>query len=284
MVDREMNIAACMCLKSVNGIEAYYVSMALKSLIPYVQGIYVQDQGSMDNTIEVVRETVYNTLPRRQLVIEEEPNPFPPFSLDYNEPRYRNKSVQRCEEVFNSDWIIQCDADDIFTPHLFETVQAAETSGVLANCNGVFYSSDRFISPQYKSGWRGDLTEWGGKLWTDPHYKFWRTRLRLRYPEIEAGHFHNVPITDCNPCFGVEGIANIHLHRMFGPKAWNFWRSDGDVFEETKPFNPRKQAPKLWSAPINMGSAIKVDYPWPDFILNKWAEWGDLNEDRTDYK
>jgi hypothetical protein len=61
---------------------------------------------------------------------------------------------------------------------------------------------------------------------------------------------------------------------MFGPKAFNFWRSDGDEFEETKPFNPRKQAPKWFSSPVNMGSAIKIDYPWPDFIMDKWKEWG----------
>ena len=260
-----MKISVVMCLKSDNGLEAYYIDMALQSLLPYVNSIYIQDQGCRDNTSSVVKGVVGGKVP---LLIEEEPNPHPRFSLDYNEPAYRNKAIERCEELFNPEWILQCDADDIFTPHLFESVMAADLTGY----NGIFYASDRFITPEYKSGWRGDLIEYGGKLWVDPHYKFWRASIRLRYPDVQAGHFHNVPTTDCNPVFCVEGICNIHLHRMFGPKAFAFWKGDGDVFEETKPFNPRRQAPKMFSSPVNMGSAVRCDYPWPDFILDKWKE------------
>jgi hypothetical protein len=61
---------------------------------------------------------------------------------------------------------------------------------------------------------------------------------------------------------------------MFGPKAFRFWRQGGDIFEETKPFNPKRQAPKWFNDPHNMGAAIRVDYPWPDFIMKKWMEWG----------
>jgi glycosyltransferase involved in cell wall biosynthesis len=262
-----MKIAVVMCLKSDLGLEAYYVDMALLSLLPYVQGIYIQDQGCKDNTIDVVKGVVGGKVP---LAIEDEINSLPRFSLDYNEPVYRNKAIERCEALFNPDWIIQVDADDIFTPLLFEKVMAADLTGY----NGIFYASDRFITPEYMDGYRGHLIEFGGRMWADPHYKFWRAAIRLRYPDVHAGHFHNVPATDCNPVFCVEGICNIHLHRMFGPKAFNFWRSDGDEFEETKPFNPRKQAPKWFSSPVNMGSAIKIDYPWPDFIMDKWKEWG----------
>ena len=269
-----MNIAAVMVLKSSNGVEEYYVDMALKSMMPYVSGIYVQDQGCTDNTIGVIKKTVGDAVP---LMIEEVYNPFPRFSLEYNEPLYRNGSIERCESVFNSDWIIQCDADDIFTPFLFNQVQRLENTGILSCYNGIFYSSDRFITPGYKTGWRGDMIEFGGKMWTDPHYKFWRTSVKLRYPERDAGHFHNTPAKDPHPVICVEGICNIHLHRMFGPKAFNFWRSDGDVFEETIPFNPRKQAPKWYSSPQNMGSAIKVDYPWPEFIIRKWKEWANYD-------
>lgn len=261
-----MNIAVCMCLKSSEGIEAYYVDMALKSLLPYVSVVYVQDQGCTDDTIEIIKVTVGDKIP---LVIEQEFNPLPRFSMGYNEPKYRNKAIKRCEEVFSPEWILQCDADDIFTPHLFETILATDLTGI----NGFFYASDRFITPEYKSGWRGDLIEYGGRMWVDPHYKFWRASCRVRYPDREGGQFHNVPTNDPSPLLCVDGICNIHLHRMFGPKSWNFWRSDGDVFEEKTPFNPRTQAPKWFSSPQNMGSAVKVDYPWPDFILNKWKEW-----------
>lgn len=266
-----MKIVCCMVIKSEGGIDAYYADMAILSLLPYISGIYVQNQGCTDNAIEIIKETVGQKVP---LIIEQEITNLPRFSLEYNEPFYRNKSIERCEELFDSDWIIQCDADDIFTPHLFERAMEAHQRGVLDRFNGIFYASDRFITPEYKSYWRGELIEYGGKMWTDPHYKFWRTSFKVRYPVREAGHFHNVPQKDPSPVLCIDGICNIHLHRMFGPKAFNFWRYDGDVFEETIPFNPRRQAPKFFNSPQNMGSAVRVDYPWPDFIMKKWMEWG----------
>lgn len=269
-----LNIACVMVLKSENGIDAYYIDMALLSLLPHVNAIYVQDQGCRDETIEIVKETVGNRIP---LIIEKEFSTHKRFDETYNEPLYRNRSIERCEELFNPDWMIQCDADDIFTPFLFEKVGEFEKLGKLEGYNGIFYSSDRFITPEFKTNYRGDLVEYGGRWWVDPHYKFWRTNFKVRYPAREAGHFHNVPARDPAPLLCIEGVCNIHLHRMFGPKAFAFWRQGGDVFEETKPFNPRRQAPKWFNAVQNMGSAVRVEYAWPDHIMNKWKEWGNYD-------
>jgi len=143
-----MKIACCTVIKSENGIDAYYVDMALKSLMPYVCGIYVQNQGCTDNAIDVIKQTIGNEVP---LVIDEFQTGLPRFHMDYNEPLYRNKAIERCEEEFDPDWMVQCDADDIFTPYLFEQVDKLQDNGELDRYNGILYASDRFITPEYKS-------------------------------------------------------------------------------------------------------------------------------------
>jgi hypothetical protein len=282
VVDGEgMKTAAVLVIKSSDGIEEFYIDMVMKSLMPYMAGIYVQDQGCTDNTMEVIRQTVAGAVP---LIIEEEHNPLSRFDRNYLEQKFRNKAIERCEELFNPDWIVQNDADDFFTSFFFDKFISMGEKGELKNINSIFYATERFITPSHKSGWRGDSSEYGGQMWHDPHFKVWRAAIKCRYPVRESGFFHYTPITDCNPAFCMQGVCNIHLHRSFGPKAFDFWRHDGDQFENTIPFNPRKQAPKWFNSPQNRGSWIETDFVWPSYVLDKWAQWGDLTEDRRDYK
>lgn len=280
-----MKICSVIVLKSTDGIDEYYIDMAIKSLLPYVSGIYVQDQGCIDNTIKVIRDTVKAGPTVVPLIIEHVLNPHPRFSLGYDECLYRNMAIARCEELFpDAEWLLQNDADDLFTPYFFETIAKMEAIGHLEGINSIFYATERFITPEMKSGWRGDLVEFGGKYYHDPHNKVWRSSLKVRYPEKKDGQFHNVPVTDMYPVKIIEGICNIHLHRSFGPKAFSYWAQAGDVFEKTIPFNPRKQAPKLFTDPQNMGSAVSAGFEWPEYILYKWAQWGDLDYQRRNYK
>jgi len=278
-----MKISAVFVIKSENGIDEYYMDMAIKSVLPYVSSIYVQDQCSTDNIVEIIKEIVGNKVP---LAIEQVSAPFHRFSIKYNEPVYRNSAIERCEKIFDPEWIVQNDADDLFTPYFYETVREIYEKGDLEGRNSIIYATERFITPGHKSGWKGDFVEFGGNMYHDPHYKFWRASIKLRYPVVEEGHFHNVPETNVFPVYMMppDKVCNIHLHRSFGPKAFNFWREGGDEFENTIPFNPRLQAPKKFTGPQNMGSAVEVDFEWPEYIISKWDEWGDLTENRRNYK
>lgn len=52
-----MKIVAWMVVKE----DEYYVDMAIKSVAPFVEAIYVQDQKSNDNTVKIIQESVGKT-------------------------------------------------------------------------------------------------------------------------------------------------------------------------------------------------------------------------------
>lgn len=276
-----MNLVACIVLKSEDGIDEYYIDIAIRSLVPYVSGIYIQDQGCTDDTIKVI-QNIKTSVP---IFIEEELTNLPRFSAGYNECLYRNKAIERCEQLFRPEWIVQNDADDFFTNYFFERFLEMDSKGELAGAKSIYYATERFIAPGFKSGYRGDMVEMGGQYFHDGHNKVWRADAKPRYPVTDGGAFHHA-LTDLYPAIVMSPneVCNIHLHRSFGPKAFNYWRSEGDVFDETVPFNPRRQAPKLWCAPANMGSWVKSDYQWTWYVMEKWERWGDLDEQRRSYK
>ena len=118
-----MKIAMWMVIKD----DEYYVDMALNSVLNYVDAIYVQDQSSLDNSVDVIIETVGERVP---LVIEMVKTKLPKFHVDYNEPYYRSLAILRVENLFpECDWILQQDADDLYTPFFFEQVKKIEESG-----------------------------------------------------------------------------------------------------------------------------------------------------------
>jgi len=257
--------------------DEYYADMAIKSILPYVDAIYVQDQGCTDGSIDVIREAAGEGV---RLFIEEGVHGLPRFHPEYNEPLYRSRAIERAEEIFGNPWLLQIDADDVYTPHFFETVFEREAAGELEPINSFRHSSERFITPQYRSQSDHAKQIIDGEPYYDPHTRLWRAGLGTQYipnPAFPGSHFHGILHPEPMPVMWIKGVCNIHLHRSFGPKAFVFWAEGGDEFEYTRPFNPRRQAPKWFNHTVNMGEAVRCDHDWPDYILDKWNEWGEYD-------
>ncbi len=267
-----MKIAAWMVVLSLDGTEEYYIDMALKSIIDHVSGIFILDEGCTDNTIKIAREVVGDKVP---LYVEYYPTNLPRFDPTYNEPHFRTRAVTRAEQVFKPDWLLKIDCDDVYTPLFFERLQQLEESGELAQYNSIRHSSERFVTPEYRTASEHALEVVDGVNYYDPHTHCWRSGLAVQYipnPNM-SGYLHCVLSPTRLPELWLPGIVNIHLHRSFGPKSIAFWREGGDVFEHCTPFNPRRMAPKWFENSLNMGSAVHTPYPWPDYILSKWQKW-----------
>lgn len=267
-----MNICAWMVLKD----DAYYLPMALKSVEPYVNSIYIQDQGSTDGSYEIAKE--FQEKSKCNIVIERIDTHMKRFDQEYNEPKYRSLAIERAEIVFNPEYLLKLDADEIYTPYFFNKVNELKAGLEGRAINSLRMSGERFIARDYKTASPHALFIHNGNNYYDPHTHFWSTRVKVRYvknPAMSGSFLHCVLSPEPNPIYWVPGICNIHLHRTFGPKSLQFWSEGGDEFDwNARPFNARVMAPKWFASDVNMGTAEKVNFDWPDYVLEKWNEWG----------
>lgn len=278
-----LNIAAFMVLKN----DFYYLPMALQSILPYVKGVYIQDQMSTDGSYEKAKELM------KQFDLDNFENPDNPIGLcveqidtgtderfgsKYDEPRFRTMAVKRAEEIFKPDWILKCDADEIFTEHFFNSLaNLLSDPDFSQGVNGVKVAGERFVSMTHRSMYpEGMEFSPSGVPFPDPHVQLWKANHGHYYIPNPAfnGYFHPILLPSPKPIYWLEGICNIHLHRTFGPKSFNFWAEGGDLFERKSPFHAPTMAPKWFQSERNMGTAEKVDYKWPEYVLTKWREWG----------
>lgn len=262
-----MRFSAYMVIKD----DAYYVDMALKSILPYIEGIYIQDQGSSDGTVDVIKSCPYQE--KIVLEVEEDLRNIPRFHSElYDEVYYRNKALVRAEEIFSTDFICKFDADELVTPLLFKKI--ANVSG---DVRSICVEESRFISKNLVSA---DNETYGvlrdGRLYCGGHILFWSAGRGIKYVRNPAfsNSFHPILAPDPHPQVWIPGITHIHLHRTFGPKALDFWREGGDEFGNEFPFNARVMAPKWFHARENLGTAVKVDFDWPEYVLEKWQKFG----------
>jgi len=265
-----MKIAAYIVVKN----DAFYIDMAIQSVLPYVSGIYIQDQKSTDGTTDIIRSFAgqYPDIIKHEIIDTTIEDRFDP---NYNEPKYRSLGVQRAEDLFNPEYILKLDADEIYTDYFFQNIFSMQD--VLKDYQGVRVSGERFISKIYKTACPYSAVEGpGGKKFYDPHTQLWKASLNLRYVKNPSmvGFLHCVHVPDPIPAFWLSGICNIHLHRTFGPKAFKFWAEGEEEFEEKTPFNPKVSAPNWYNSYVNMETAEKANFEWPDFVLNKWKAWG----------
>jgi len=256
--------------------DEYYVDMAIKSVLPYVDGIYILDNGSEDGTIETIESFDSAKILLEKIkydVPSHKKSPYWGFDPQYDgnslEAQTRNLCVKNCIEAFNPAWLIQIDADEVYTKLFFETLNNLD----LHNLTAVQHSTDRFCATDYISR---QPTIWAGDRY-DPHHRSWNGNLNVKWhryegnhvvPEIMPGHQHFGG--DTAPW--LDGIIHIHLHRMFGPKSVEFW---GTPKEAGVPYNPRITSPKLFAE--QMQNAKKVAFDWDKelpFVIEKWREWG----------
>lgn len=266
-----MRIAAFMVVKD----DAFYVDMALKSVLPYVEGVYIQDQGSTDGTIQAVSDLMVQPGNGGTIIRDVIPTGLSRFDPSYGEPKYRSMAVARCEE-FRPDWILKLDADEIYTEFFFRELAALEDAGKLKGVNAVRVAGDRFISRTHRSVHPSAIEiSPAGIPYVDPHTQLWRAGMGVRYVSNPAfQRFHPILSPDPTPQLWLPGICNIHLHRTFGPKAVAFWQEGGEKAPPGPPYHPPSMFPEWYASSVNMGNAQEVDFEWPDYVLAKWDEWG----------
>ena len=269
-----MRLAAHMVVRD----DAYYVDMGLRSILPHIEGIYIQDQGSTDGTCAVIRELMPE-FPGK-IVLEVKPTGLPRFDRRYNEIEFRNAALERTIEIYNPDFICKFDADELVTPLLFGQIANCNLQGI----NGICIAESRFISKTLMSANQeiyGHFIE--GDWYYGGHIFFWRVSHGTKYAQNPAfsNSFHPILQPDPRPYIWLPGITHIHLHRTFGPKAFKFWNegyADKGIAENpidmVNPFNARTMASEWFNDKENLGTAIKVDFDWPDYVLKKWEAWG----------
>lgn len=272
-----MKICAWMVLKN----DAYYLPMALQSVLPYVTNIYIQDQGSTDGSLEIAKE--YESKYLNTIKVEVVDTGLDRFDFQYNEPYYRSLAIERAEEIFKPDYLLKLDADEIYTPYFFSQVASCEEGFKAGVINSLRMSGERFISKTHKTASPHAIFIHNGVKFCDPHTHLWSTRQRVRYvknPDMSGSFLHCILAPNPEPIKWIPGICNVHLHRTFGPKSLTFWGEGGDKFDKEvylsgkQKFNAPVICPQWFNHEVNMGTAEQVDFEWPDYVLKKWEEWG----------
>ncbi len=257
--------------------DVFYLPMALQSVLPHVRGIFIQDQMSQDGTYEIAQEFAQKF--PGQVIVERVDTGCPErFTPNYDEPKFRTMAVKRTEEIFKTAWLLKCDADEIYSEYFFKSLEQILPN---AKFESVRVSGERFISPALRAMngvtilEHAEFSPQGGRF-VDPHTQVWRAGkyYYAQNPGLPDTFLHPVLTPQPNPEYWLPGICNIHLHRTFGPKAFKFWAEGGDIFEEKTPFHPPTMAPKWYYGSVNIGSSEKVDFAWPEFVMEKWRSWG----------
>ena len=272
-----MRICAWMVVKN----DAFYVGVAIKSVLPYVDGVYVQDQSSTDGTSEIIQslESLYPNKIHHDIVDTGE---NVRFTNAYNEPYWRTEAIKRATELFDPEFLLKLDADEMYTEHFFRSLEGIRAPLMDGNINGLMLSGDRFISKTHRAACPDDARkDRFNNIYYDPHILFWSCRVNVSYvrnPAFPNSFLHCVLRPEPAPVHWVPGICVLHLHRTFGPKAKIFWEEGGEKLPDLPPYNPKEQAPNWYNHRVNMGTAQKVDFNWPDYALEKWKEWGEWED------
>ena len=268
------NLACWMVVRD----DAYYVDMAIKSVLPYVDGFYILDNGSDDGTIEIIESFNSN-----KIILEKIKYNFPNtkqseywgYDEQYDgnslESQTRNMCVRACTEAFKPDWLIQLDSDEVYTKLFFETLATLDLSSLFS----ITHSTDVFWGEQFIARqpdiWLGDRF--------DPHHRSWNGKLNVKWHMPKGKHVIPVMMPEGRHFGGegwIDGIVHIHLHRMFGPKSTEvFMRVGGDDGQSHFEFYNTRLWKQLWS------NAKKVDFDWEKelpFVIEKWKEWGMVTE------
>jgi len=271
-----MKVCAWMVVKD----DVFYVDLAIKSVLPYVDGVYIQDQLSTDGTTERIKQ-LQEEYPGKIIHELEDTDVKERFESTYNEPLWRTTALRRAEEIFDPQFLLKLDADEFYTPHFFEQLKNLEAPLQCKTFNSLMISGERFISTKYRAACPDDerRDRFENKYY-DPHILFWSRRVKVNYirnPAFPNSYLHCIMSPEPTPTHWVPGLCVLHLHRTFGPKAKIFWEEGGEKLDK-KPYNPKEQCPNWYNHRVNMGTAERLDFNWPDYVLERWSQWGEIWE------
>jgi len=243
--------------------DEYYIDMAIESVLPYVDGIYILDNGSTDGTIKKIEsfnnskiylEKIKYSFERPDFAKGDHTWTHPYWQWDERydgnslEAQTRNLCMKHCIEKFDPDWLIQLDADEVYTPLFFKKLNELELEKIAA----IRHSTDCFLNETtIMRRPNGDTF--------DCHYRSWNPRLDFKWKKTDkyAGHV----AIDIKPIKGyqilfLKELVHIHLHRTFGPKGIS-----------------KEEREKLLK-----GHVKKVNFNWEEelpFVIQKWRKWRD---------
>lgn len=281
--------------------DAYYVDMAVKSMDGHVDGFFVLDTGSVDETPEILKTMAENF--KSQMIVERKSfGGLAPFSKDYREAEARNYALDRATELFSPDWLVQIDSDEIFNSRYWEIFCTIQDRDDAENYG---HSTHEGITLNAIYNGPECHTVWGDHLLYDPHIRAWRARKKVRWVKLQGRHV--IPMVEGEmedlPFSFVTGEqVHFHLKRSFGPKSILYWMSgwrDGGMAMLLKEFG--LMTPELFKALGSemirrqfFGSSFKTgkfvhpdhelseimkncvgyEHPLPEFVKEKWREWG----------
>jgi len=298
--------------------EEFYIGMALQSVVDRAYGVYVLDTGSKDRTVEVVKEyqSKYPNIVleeksfggNRKWDITEWDNERHLPTVGYREADARNYTRQRMEEEFpDYEWTILLDADEIVTDRMFDEIERVSKEGatMLGHATHLPLFPTLLLEEPKKSYFRpitDDLGAPGRKeiILFDPHYRAWSKNILTTWGYSKFNHIHSSFSPCTNRTVSIEELHH-HFHYSFGPKSIPGWickwtsapqgfaKSVGilygewDVqkhYEEKFPdwFSGGKFRPKKEFLQEALARCVPMKYPLPDYVVEKWNEWGDWNE------
>jgi glycosyltransferase involved in cell wall biosynthesis len=225
-------------LWSIINNEMDFLPLIIPFHLNWIDKWYVLDTGSVDGSWEflqayaakepklVVEKYHTSYTPDYSKAWEEVKNPFP-------ESEVRNFAIAQVEKL-NTDWLIQIDGDEVFTPNTKKVIEKNNNAMVIAHST---------INPVCPLSHHPIETRRGIKLF-DPHARIWRSKQGFKYFKNPA--FNNEKDYHCIPGFSTLGngkvhlyhhtktlflpdIMHLHLHWIFGKKLESFYANKGII-------------------------------------------------------
>lgn len=132
---KQNSITAIMCVKN----ESYYLPGFLKHIEPYIDHVIALDDGSTDNTIEILE-----SFPKTLEVLRSEYH----ADQDWPERENRIRLITRAREL-GADWVLCCDPDERFEIRFLRKMKKITASG--RNCYVVHFRELWGNCRQYRS-------------------------------------------------------------------------------------------------------------------------------------
>jgi len=282
--------------------EEFYIDMAIRSVADHVDGVYVLDTGSTDETFLKVQH-----LQRTYKNIKYEYKKFcvgnERFPADYDEVISRNYCIEKAIQTFGDvGWIIILDGDEILNERYFEVFEEAKASGAKT----IGHATSIPASPYLVWNEEKYFTTWSDK-WRlfDPHVRAWSTQLNVRFIRRKENISHMILKVvgreeDLHHEYVMTDHVHFHLHRSFGPKSLYRYifginmevtgreacakigidyadifnqslitRKFPQYFEVNGKFVPPYNLDKTW-----MSNFAAISHPLPHFVVEKWKFWG----------
>ncbi len=281
--------------------EAFYLPMMIQSVIDYVD-LFILDTGSSDDTLPIIRSFQDKYLGK--IVVHREEfgsNDFRDgefrFAHGFREKDARNFALNKAIEIFDPEWIICLDGDEVVNERFWE---------VLENCRGnaLLHSTSLPVNPYKVSNHPLDMHERNGIKLFDPHVRAWRPELNARWVQRDENwNIHMNLQWEKQPDIAIcQDHIHFHLHYSFGPKSLysylcpteqtaqgaaeilnmpvkemfnqEYFEQHFQEWFEKGRFIPRQiENNLLWNKLSRF--AIPMNHQLPEFVIEKWRQWGE---------